>query len=114
MELLLGHLVGDYLLQTDWMGNTKKTNSWACAAHVLIYSSVVQLFMWWPWWAFPITFVTHYAIDRTWVIAWYIKKMRMKRFLEPPLLPWAYIIVDNTFHLLTLYGTLKLVEWVGT
>ena len=35
-DQLLCHAVGDYVLQSDWMANTKTKRSVACLVHVLI------------------------------------------------------------------------------
>ena len=41
-EMLIGHLVGDYLLQNDWMAENKakhKGLGWlTCAVHCLLYT----------------------------------------------------------------------------
>lgn len=66
---LLGHLVGDYLLQTKQMALKKSERSWRgwwmCSAHVLIYTIVVCLMLratdpliW------ALVFVPHWLIDR--------------------------------------------------
>lgn len=81
--LLLGHLVGDYLFQTNWMACTKwqpGREGWqACLIHCAVYSSTVagflvvilgltgtlQIGFWLSIAAFGIVFLTHYPIDRT-------------------------------------------------
>lgn len=35
--LLLAHLVGDYLIQSDWMANEKTKRWWPAWAHALTY-----------------------------------------------------------------------------
>ncbi|MBV5347785.1 DUF3307 domain-containing protein [bacterium] len=39
--MLLGHLMGDYVLQNNWMALNKKDNIWACYVHCLIYTFCV-------------------------------------------------------------------------
>jgi len=68
MEQLLLHLIGDYILQNDWMAQNKKKGSWigsiACQAHCIIYTipfflstqDLLQIFL---------IYFTHYLIDRT-------------------------------------------------
>jgi len=34
---IYAHLIGDYLIQNDWMALNKKKNSWICLVHVLTY-----------------------------------------------------------------------------
>ena len=40
MEQLLAHLVGDYLLQSDWMAMNKSKRTIPCLDHVIVYTSV--------------------------------------------------------------------------
>jgi hypothetical protein len=40
-EAIIGHLVGDFLLQNDWMAANKKKNSWVCLLHCLIWTAWV-------------------------------------------------------------------------
>ena len=36
LSAIIGHLVGDYLLQNDWMALNKKASSLHCAVHCCI------------------------------------------------------------------------------
>lgn len=36
--LLLGHLIGDYILQSDWMATGKTQRWWPAVAHALTYT----------------------------------------------------------------------------
>ena len=100
---IIGHMVGDYLLQSDYLAENKKKSSFVCAIHCLIWTlSVMTLAGWWRWWVFPALFIPHFAQDRTGFVLWYMRTSGAKRFAEPPLAPWSLIVVDNTFHLLTL------------
>ena len=79
IALIVGHLIGDYVLQNDWMAVNKPQRGWkgrgACMLHCVIYSFCIALCVcldgWkavadWPtfWTAVGIAFVTHYPIDR--------------------------------------------------
>ena len=111
MSYLLGHLVGDYLLQNDWMAMNKK--SWkalgwlSCTVHCLLYSIAVCAFTGWWDWRFLLVFFSHMALDKTMVVVGYMKLTgSFKRIISDPSNPsaiWAYAVVDNTFHLVTLY-----------
>jgi hypothetical protein len=62
--ILLGHLVGDYLFQNNWMALTKNRNTFRCVIHCTIYTLSVCLFTTWsPWWAL-LVFASHFPIDR--------------------------------------------------
>lgn len=117
---IVAHLVGDYLLQSDWMATEKVRRSFPAAAHAVMYS-LPFLFLRpsLPGWAFIV--VTHFVIDR-WRLARYV--VWAKNFIGPwgwrpsrarwseyaatgyhesrPvwLATWLTIIADNTLHLI--------------
>lgn len=115
--MLLGHLVGDYIVQNDWMAKNK-TKPWvpgpegrygheACTIHCLLYTLAVWAFTWWwmPYWGLAICFAFHWPIDRFRLAKlWMIYVSGQKDFATGLLSPWSIIVVDNIFHLLTLYG----------
>ena len=72
MNWFIAHLIGDYLLQSDWMAMNKKKANLPCLVHCFIYTAVVWALTAWPIWALAVVFVTHFAIDRTWVIKWFM------------------------------------------
>lgn len=109
MNYLIGHLVGDYLLQNDWQALNKKRSSWACFVHVSLYTLSISCFTRWPWWALVVVFVTHFVQDRTYIIRWWMNFIGQRQFREK-LGPWSEIVVDNVFHLLVLYG----LQWMLT
>lgn len=109
MEIILGHLVGDYLLQSDWMALNKKkegVKGWvACLIHCLIWTISMTLFAG----MFNIVlilglFVSHLILDRTNLVVWFLNATRV---MPNPAI-WKVIIVDNTLHLLMVYGLLTL------
>lgn len=121
LGLLIGHLLGDYILQNDWMAKNKSNHfepqrfdalsHWhrglrACTVHCLLYTAVVWLCAcWWlPWWGVVVCFAAHWPLDH-WRLAyhWMTKVSGQSRFASGPLSPWSIVVVDNTFHLLTLW-----------
>lgn len=86
--LIVLHLVGDYVLQSDWMAATKTTRSLAAAAHALAYSAPFALFFrlieagdrGGRGAAVVFICVTHFVIDR-WRLARYV--CWFKNFLAP-------------------------------
>ena len=116
-DQILAHLIGDYLLQSDWMANEKTKRNIAALGHVLCYSLPFLFFR--PSlvaWAFIVA--THFVIDR-WRLARYV--VFAKNFVAPRgvwpawsrcrstgydesrpafLAVWLLIIADNTMHLL--------------
>lgn len=110
MNYLIGHLVGDYLIQNDWMAQNKKTRTIPCLVHVALYSLSIWGFTRWPWWAIAITFGCHFTQDRTNIVRGYMTFIRQPKFMQAPLAPWSFIVVDNVFHLLQLFITEYLVR----
>ena len=134
LQLLLGHLVGDYLLQTSWMAvnKSKKTlQGWMAAiVHSVIYTLSICTLMWNfnPLWIL-IVFISHVFIDHYSTATWYLKHIKgMEKprdypnivgiynpYTQPPTTPtytslyWIiYVVVDNTMHLLLMVGSYKL------
>lgn len=98
--LLVGHLVGDFILQTGWMA--KKTSNYvALIVHSAVYTlSVIILSL--PagglsYKAATVIFISHLLLDqRRFVELWV-------RFVNNAAgLPWIHIAVDQCFHLVVL------------
>jgi hypothetical protein len=103
-DAIVGHLVGDYLLQSDWQASGKKTRSWICAVHCLIWTACVCGFAgWYNPWAIAILFGAHFIQDRSQVIAWWMDAVGQKSFRTGVCAPWSAIVVDNVFHILTIW-----------
>lgn len=116
MEQLLAHLVGDFVLQNQWMAN-RKTASWAIAfLHAAFYTSLFVVFFWGQWAALAIIFVTHAIIDHYRLSKYW---MRFWGVGEPGILwpnagkapdfiaVWLLFITDNTMHLLINWAALR-------
>lgn len=99
---VIGHLVGDYLLQNDWMALHKKQSSFRCAVHCALWATAVCGFAGWPLWVWPILFAAHFAQDRTNVIAWWMDAIGQTQFRTGMCAPWSIIVVDNVWHLVSL------------
>ena len=108
MNYLIAHLVGDYLLQNDWMAQGKKTSSWICTVHVSLYM-LPFMFLGLTWWQMLLIGTQHYFQDRFNSVQWYMRLIGQKEFARPPMAPWSVIVVDNAFHLLWI----SLVVWMG-
>lgn len=111
---LVGHLVGDFLLQNDWMATNKKRSNFACATHVLIYTVTVMLLS--GWYRQPpniaaaaavLIALPHFAIDRTAFVQHYMDDTGQQSFREN-LAPWSSISVDQAMHALCLLWLWKL------
>lgn len=131
--LIVGHLVGDYLFQNDWMAMNKKKPSLlgfaACLLHCLVYSACVVVFLYWPtvfdgslitFWqvfvAMNIAFWSHFVIDRTYIVdqwmtffgqtTWAtLEKIEDEQLRNTRKLyvPLVQIAIDNTAHIALMY-----------
>lgn len=99
---IIGHLVGDYLVQNDWMALNKKSSTFHCAVHCAIWTACVCLFAGWGWLAAAILFATHFIQDRTTIISWYMRTVGQQKFATGPCAPWSSIVVDNVWHIVTI------------
>ena len=106
---IIGHLVADYLLQFDFIAENKKKNSSISAVHCIIWATCVCLMgQIWNFTAFMILFATHYIQDRWNIIPWYMRTVGQKNFTKPPFAPWSLIVVDNVWHIFTIWIIYKL------
>lgn len=113
LSAIIGHLVGDYILQNDWMALNKKKSSLHCAVHCALWTLSVCAFAgWWYWQVAVILFATHYAQDRTNIIAWWMDTVGQKSFRTGICAPWSMIVVDNVWHIVTLYAIARWVIYV--
>lgn len=104
----IGHLIGDYILQTDWMASKKKLQTIPCLIHCLLWTlSVTVMSGWWHWIPISFLFITHFAQDRTYLIRNWMRLMGQENFATGPYAPWSMVIVDNTWHLLQIWFVWK-------
>jgi hypothetical protein len=106
------HMIGDYLLQSDWMATQKTTNSKAALAHAVVYSLPFLSFKPRPV-AYAGIIGTHFLIDRFRLARYavwaknYIAPPGQDHTLTPTGMPeatpnwlstWLLIITDNIIH----------------
>lgn len=125
MNLLLGHLVGDFLLQNKWMAMNKGASHAKCFVHCLLYTVAVCVICHIPDWRWPlIVFLSHYPIDRWSLADKWLKLIRARsltdflqnghkgipleykknyHILRGGFTGLVYCVADNTMHLLLLY-----------
>ena len=111
------HVVGDFLLQTDWQATNKRhglssnaTARRALFGHVAVYTLAFVPAVAWvasnssaaAWALLPVIFIPHLVQDDTRaLIAW---NRSVKRGVLEPGDP-IFMAVDQSFHLLFLFGT---------
>jgi hypothetical protein len=116
-DQLLAHVVGDYVIQSDWMASEKTSRSLPAAAHALSYA-LPFLFLTTSPVALAFIVLTHFAIDR-WRLARYLVWAKNLAAPKPYRYPWAecsatgyhknrppwlavwlLIIADNVLHVI--------------
>lgn len=116
LYLLAAHLIGDWLIQTDWMA-TKKAENWrALLAHVFTY----HIFVFGAFYFAGVSLIpnllgtlflaaTHAVLDNRRFEIWWIRKV--KRVREPEEIPtWLLLGVDQSFHFVLLFVAAILVS----
>jgi hypothetical protein len=113
---VVSHLVGDYLLQTDWQARNKRgglqgdpTRRRALLSHVFVYTLTFAPALIWMSdelgagviWVAALIFVPHVIQDDGRLLTWFI--LKVKGCTEQSAAE-IYTPVDQSFHVLTLFG----------
>lgn len=109
LKLIIGfllHLVGDYLLQNDWIAREKTRSSRVAMLHANLYATPFLLVCWSPWIA--LLWLSHFFIDRYRIaVVWirFVNRGTDSNYGFPASKPphiafWLMVIVDNTFHII--------------
>lgn len=117
LGIILAHLVGDYLIQSDWMASEKTKRWWPAVAHGITYT-IPYAFVTQSLVALAVIAGTHIIIDHYRLarhVGWAKNQMAPEAFRsswdeskgtgypsEKPawMAVWLMIIADNTMHLL--------------
>jgi hypothetical protein len=107
LVLLAGHLLGDWVAQSDWQA-ANKTRSWAAlTAHVASYHLIMGLLLLitilrddWPAGkalaVLTVSAITHAVIDRRWPVRALLRATGSPGFAT---VQWGVIAVDQALHL---------------
>jgi hypothetical protein len=106
--LFIGHLVGDWLLQTEWQAQNKADNWKAMLAHVAVYHAVLLAILIGRYGisAAPVYVavgglaLTHALLDRKWPVAWLMRTLRISVHRAPDRA--LTLVVDQSLHILLL------------
>jgi hypothetical protein len=114
-DQLLAHVVGDFVLQSDWMANEKTARNLAALAHAACYT-LPFLLLTTQWAALAVIGGTHFLIDRFRLVRYLIWARNLpwpgsrpwRECRETPFSPgtpaymsaWLLVIVDNAMHVL--------------
>jgi hypothetical protein len=113
MHWIYAHLIGDFLIQNDWMAKGKKESSWICLIHILTYlipfifigsymdgwTLHLTLFQWEPV-VFIAVGLQHFIQDRGDMLKRFMVATGKGDFTKPPMAPWSIILTDNIIHIL--------------
>jgi hypothetical protein len=114
-EILLAHVIGDYIIQNSWMANEKVKRWWPAFVHGATYT-IPFLFVTTSPAALFVIFITHVIIDRLRLakyVVWARNQIAPREFRysevgdtgfdknTPAFLAvWLMIIADNIIHVL--------------
>jgi hypothetical protein len=112
IELLLGHLVGDYLFQWQEIANKKKDKSLVglglCIMHCTLYTLAIFLFIKLNLLTAFLIVISHFLVDRfNWLHKIHLNIMKRPEF-GTTIGMITYVVTDNTIHLVSMYLILKL------
>ena len=96
MNPFVVHLIGDFILQNEWMVENKKIKSIVCFVHVLVYL-IPFLLTGLQWWQILLIGVQHFAQDRSQFVFWW---MRVWKKVDPEKWDQLPLYVDQAFHLM--------------
>jgi hypothetical protein len=96
---LIAHLIGDFILQNEWMATNKKSSSVACGVHVAVYM-LPFLLCDLPWYQFGLIAAQHFVQDRSGFVFWW---MRVWKRVHPDYWKSISLFVDQAFH----------ISWIG-
>ena len=100
--LFMAHLIGDYLLQNDWMALNKKSSTFHCSVHIITYM-IPFVFMPISLLGFILIAIQHFVVDRTNIIYNFMVWKGQDKFVEPPCFPWSIIVMDNISHIVWIW-----------
>jgi hypothetical protein len=112
--LLISHLIGDFLVQTDNMAKNKAQSWYWMFRHIAVYMFTVTVVVvvyalnhrapaWLTVGSWLFIFVTHIILDRRKFTLWWMRSVGVSQDH-----PWLSIVVDQVFHLLTLAITAQI------
>ena len=107
-KLLVAHLVGDWLLQTEWQALNKKKNLRALISHIGTYGLVILGVLMLEFGTKNISIylvtgalmVAHAFLDRGWLVSGFMRTFRLIVERKPE--RWLTLAVDQSLHIVLL------------
>lgn len=106
--LLLCHVIGDFLIQTESQALRKAAGKpWnrAILLHCTTYTAVfvpAVLRLAIPMWWLAVLFASHWFLDRRWFVYWWRRNVTRNSAASIAATPWLSIVIDQAFHVLVL------------
>lgn len=101
--LLIGHLIGDFLLQSSWMAKNKAVKWLPLLAHVAVYTAVVGIFGVMSGGlsaaAIALIVLSHLILDRRTFVSFWVRHVQTAKGAEQA---WLCIMADQIFHIIIL------------
>ena len=99
--LLVGHFVGDFILQTRWMAKKKATQILPLTTHSLVYTITIALLALiaggLSWWGIGLIFIGHLILDQRAFVDYWGAKVNGNTNID-----WLKITLDQSWHILIL------------
>lgn len=100
-SLLIGHLVGDFLLQNRWMAENENRRLSPLLLHCLVYTLAIYFFSrpagGISLIALAVVYFSHALLDQRQVVQWWMEKITRSADIK-----WLHVAADQTFHILIL------------
>lgn len=99
LHWIYAHLIGDFIIQNDWMAKGKKNRSWICGIHVITYT-IPFVLTGLSWKVLGLIALQHFLQDRTNIVVWFMNIKGSGEFATGACSPWSIILIDNILHIL--------------
>jgi len=104
-SLLLAHVLGDWILQTNWQAQNKRHNWRAMLSHVVVYHLVVLAvltarFGFRDWLVYAVVgglMISHAFLDRGWPVAFLMRTLGIGPRNESD--RWLNVMFDQSLHI---------------
>ena len=103
---LVGHLIGDFVFQNDWMAREKKRSTEVCFTHALIWTICVVACAGWGEHhaAIAILLITHFIQDRWLLVQRWMKFYGQFQQDSETMRIIGPLIIDQVWHIVTIYA----------
>jgi len=129
ISIILGHLMGDYLFQTDAMALNKTKNTWLGWYYCFVHCAIYTMYIWLScmcfadknlsWFVLFLIFNSHFWIDKFSIGNFWMKWVKVGKGLKAIIEDknrdevnlmfnvFVYCVVDNTLHLVLMFAIVK-------